>query len=221
MPIGVYPHKSPSKGTREKISQALTGRKREAFSEETRVKMSLAKLGNQLRKGSHFTKEQKKRLSEAHMGQSQPTPMPEEVRAKIRATLLGHPVSKETKDKIRLKRLLQVFPQKDTKPEVAFQDLLTELGIPFKKHIPVLGICQTDVFIEPNICVFIDGDYWHNLPSAIIRDIRNNYILSTNGYEVLRFWEHELVKRPRWVRNRVIKTYTTAKALQATRDIFG
>jgi len=47
-------------------------------------------------------------------------------------------------------------------------------------------------FIEPNICIFADGDYWHNRPEAIERDKLVNKELINKGYKVLRFWENEI-----------------------------
>jgi len=46
-----------------------------------------------------------------------------------------------------------------------------------------------DFFIEPNICLYVDGDYWHSLPENIERDLRNNKWLSENGYTVIRITE--------------------------------
>lgn len=96
----------------------------------------------------------------------------------------------ETIHKLRVARLLQVFPVKDTSIEVALQNSLREFGILFEKHKAVLG--QPDIFIEPNICVFADGDYWHNRPAQIVRDQKVGEGLREQGYKVVRFWEHEI-----------------------------
>ena len=66
--------------------------------------------------------------------------------------------------KLRQKRLHQIFPKKDTKIEIILQKELTKRDIPFVTHKALFG--QPDIFIEPNICVFADGDYWHNYPEG-------------------------------------------------------
>lgn len=115
-----------------------------------------------------------------------------EKKEEIRQKLLNHPVSEDTRNKIRAKRLLQIFPIKDTAPEVAMQQILAELSIVFEKHKPVLGICQTDMFIQPNICIFVDGEYWHTRPEVIKRDSHITEALTNAGYKVIRIWDYEL-----------------------------
>ena len=79
-------------------------------------------------------------------------------------------------------------------PEKKLQEFLTSKSIVFIRHKPTLGICQPDITIEPNICIFADGDYWHNRPSDTIRDRYITSKLLENGFIVLRFWEHEIHK---------------------------
>ena len=93
-------------------------------------------------------------------------------------------------EKMREKRLHQVFPQKDSKLEVTLQNALTENKIEFKKHQPIMG--QPDIFIEPNICIFADGKYWHTLPKVVDRANRVNKYLIDNKYKVLRFSEQDI-----------------------------
>lgn len=113
--------------------------------------------------------------------------------------------SKETIEKIRVARLNQVFPKKDTLPEQILFKWLEQKNIKFIKHFPIGNICQTDVFIKPNICIFADGDYWHANPAwmqktgrtifsdaqtkNIKRDKKQTNLLLTSGYQVIRLWE--------------------------------
>jgi G:T-mismatch repair DNA endonuclease (very short patch repair protein) len=106
----------------------------------------------------------------------------------------GSTKSPEWKEKIRIKRLEQVIPVRDTKPEVTVQNFLRDSGIIFRKHIPIKGFCQPDIVIEPNICIFVDGDYWHSFPRAIVRDKEVNNFLLKNNFKVIRLWEHEIDK---------------------------
>lgn len=109
--------------------------------------------------------------------------------------------SKETIEKIRNARRNQIIPKTDTKPERMIQIALSLQGIKFETHKPLIG--QPDIFIEPNICIFIDGCYWHGCkdcyPELIVSkrifqttfsDISNTHKLNELGYNVIRIREH-------------------------------
>lgn len=119
--------------------------------------------------------------------------------------LYGKHHTDDARRRIRESRLQRVFPTKDTLPERILQQSLTSNNIDFKKHKPLLGICQCDVFIEPNIAIFVDGCWWHgceqcldrnNMPGWIkarkMADLMITQKLQNDGYVVLRFWEHEI-----------------------------
>jgi len=93
---------------------------------------------------------------------------------------------------------------KNTKPERFMQSVLSVNGVKYETHKKLYG--RPDIFIEPNICIFIDGCYWHGcnkymsesqqnqktpLKKKII-DRRVNKELKYNGYEIIRIWEHEI-----------------------------
>lgn len=132
---------------------------------------------------------------------------------------LGRKISQETKNKIsesnkkswwsqycksptgrewaRERRLKQVFPVQDTKIEVAMQNELTKNGINFFKHKIIDNIYhkyQCDIFIEPNIVIECDGNYWHNYPNLRRIDKMRTTEMLNNGYVVLRFWESDIKK---------------------------
>jgi len=130
--------------------------------------------------------------------------------------------SENTLDKIRKARLKQIFPIKDTKIEKILQKGLRKKEIRFKKHIPIKG--QPDIFIEPNICIFADGDYWHGNPVMFNpnneitssggrkkvweiwqKDEKVNQLLASQGYKILRFWESELNNNPEKCLQEIIK----------------
>ena len=67
---------------------------------------------------------------------------------------------------------------------------LIKQNILFISHKTIIG--QPDIFIEPNICIFADGNYWHNYPNGNERDKQITNKLQTQGYKVLRFWENEI-----------------------------
>ena len=118
----------------------------------------------------------------------------------------GKTHDEKTRALIRESRLKQVFPQEDTKPERIMQKALLYRNVEYEKHFPVLG--QPDVFIKPNLCVFIDGDATHGNPryygindkiafGVIAKDrwIKDQSItmkLIKSGYKVLRIWQDDI-----------------------------
>jgi DNA mismatch endonuclease (patch repair protein) len=172
------------------------GKKRDV---ETTRKVSLTMKGKhystrtEFKKGckspmqdKHHSVESNFKNSLSHLGQS--------------AWNKGKHQSIETIEKIRAKRLLQRFPLKATQIELIVQDFLKMQGIPFKANFPIENIAQVDMFIEPNICIFIDGCYWHGCPVHFpnrhrARDELINQKLQARGYKVLRLWEHDILKK--------------------------
>lgn len=196
------------------IPKYIAGHHTRNMSDETRKKMSEKKLSENKRGekswmfGTHPSDETRKKLSESHKGtksQWYGKHLPEETRKKIGDANRGekngmrgkHP-SEETKRIMREKRLQQIFPMKDTKIEIKIQQALTDINIPYTIHKPILG--QPDIFIEPNICIFMDGCYWHSCKQCnhddrygrIEKDKKVNDVLQSQGYKVLRFWEHNI-----------------------------
>jgi DNA mismatch endonuclease (patch repair protein) len=106
--------------------------------------------------------------------------------------MTGKRFSEESRRRLRIARAKNPIPCKDTKIEVAVQKGLTDLGILFRKHEPILG--QPDIFISPNLCIFADGIYWHTKPADIKRDKYVNNELKNQGYVVLRFLEGSIKK---------------------------
>lgn len=210
--------------TRKKISLANTGKKR---SEETKMKLRILNLGKRL------SPETCKKMSKSRMGRR----FSQETIEKIRISNLGRKVSPETRERIRIAnrkkandpkilekirqaRLKQVFPTRNSKPERMMQIALSLNGIKFEKHKPILG--QPDIFIEPNICIFVDGDYWHANPDKYSPDFviakkqyrtakeiwaydtKVNHMLNEQGYQVIRIWDHVIRKDANMCAERVI-----------------
>lgn len=120
-----------------------------------------------------------------------------------------NPYTEKMLERMRENRLKQVFPKKDTKPERIVQQALFLRGIKFEKHKPILG--QPDIFIKPNWCIFVDGDYFHAHPDScppdkiikskgkmrIAKDVwekdnRINKNLEKKGCKVIRIWESDI-----------------------------
>jgi len=180
-------------------------------SEETKSKMAISAIGKNLGKhhseetlmkmrGRKLNEEVKKRMSLSHFGLNswmkgktawnKGILHSEETKEKMRLKRLGTKHSEQTKQKLKLARLKARFSSKNTSIELALQKELNNRGILFTKHKEVLG--RPDIFIEPNICIFADGDYWHNRVGIPERDAKVSNGLRESGYLVLRYWEKEI-----------------------------
>jgi len=150
--------------------------------------------------GKHHTKESNMKNRMKHLGKPSPNkgkPVSEEQKLKQSKTMMGRQSprkgmknSKEHIEKYKQWRKTQVIPRKDTKPERMMQIALLLEGIKYRKHEPIIG--QPDIFIDPNICIFVDGDYWHSLPKTIKRDQYVNYELTKQGYHIIRIKESDI-----------------------------
>lgn len=184
------------------------------LSDATRKKLS------ESHKGKHHSDEQKQKIGNSHKGKYRSSETKNKISESTKKYYECHPERKtigenhpmfgmhhtdEAKKKIKEKRLHQVFPFKDTSIEISLQNALTKNGISFEKHKSIMG--QPDIFIEPNICVFIDGCYWHGCEKCYDKNKMNNMqrarivkdkIIMCNlineGYIVIRFWEHDIKK---------------------------
>ena len=163
--------------------------------------LGLAQRGNTYRRGKKFTPEQIKRLSEAHKGYMAPESQRQKISIGLKKYRFEHPEAnpakrEDVRQKIRESRANIILPFKDTSIELKLQSGLTQLGIEFHKHKPIRlsdgSYHQVDIFIEPNVCIEADGDYWHNRPDVKLRDAFINKDLTAQGYIVYRIWEHEI-----------------------------
>lgn len=103
---------------------------------------------------------------------------------------------------------------RDTGPELAVRRHLHKAGIrKYRINYKLLGKPDI-VFPSSRLAVFIDGCFWHKCPldfrepatrksfwmgkieSNVNRDIAVNRELSRKGWQVKRFWEHEVGQDP-------------------------
>lgn len=128
----------------------------------------------------------------------------------VKATHWMKQLPKEKRTEItRAMRFSQKYPSNPSSIELMLRKALNKIGIEFEPHKKLLNITEVDIFIEPNIVIYCDGDYWHANPSKynyneldnnqedhVERDTRNNILLEEKGYIVLRFWESEIKLNP-------------------------
>lgn len=89
----------------------------------------------------------------------------------------------------------QNTPMKDTSIEILIQNKLKDNNITFIKHKIIKDIEHKhpcDIFIEPNIVIECDGEYWHNYPYGTNKDKMLNKEMEEKGYKVIRFWGSDI-----------------------------
>ncbi len=118
----------------------------------------------------------------------------------------GHIMSVKTKQKIREWQVNHpnlIF--KDTSIELKVEAELIKRNINYQKQVPLCKIAIVDFYLpEYRIVIQCDGDYWHNRSETKEKDERQNKVLAFNGFNVYRFWEHEINKSVEECINRVI-----------------
>lgn len=178
-----------SQESRRKISNTLKGHE---ISISTRNKISQAVKSNPnlYWLGKHRSEETIEKLRLINLGKKcsvESIKKRNETRRKN-----GWVLSEQTKEKIISARLQQRIPNKFTSIELKLQNSLKQRSIKFEIYKSISNITQPDIFIEPNICIYADGSYWHSLPKRIERDKKINGTLIENGFKILRFSESEI-----------------------------
>lgn len=113
---------------------------------------------------------------------------------------------------------------KNTKLETDFRKRVWIKGLRYRLHYKMTGKPDL-VFVSKKIAVFIDSCFWHKCPKHFrqpksnldywIPKIKNNVErdkkitrnLKTKGWEVLRFWEHDINGKPDKCVNVIVKAY--------------
>lgn len=93
---------------------------------------------------------------------------------------------------------------KNTSIEIATQAYLRSKGVKFELHPKILNLTVPDAFVAPNICIYVDGCYWHGCPTCKVSDknsglkytkTHDNFVnaqLTKAGYTIVRIWEHDI-----------------------------
>lgn len=109
-------------------------------------------------------------------------------------------------------RRMSAARRRDTAPEMSVRRALHRRGLRYRVDAPLPGMPRRRadlLFTRARVAVFIDGCFWHSCPQHattpaanrswwvaklrrnVDRDRDTDNILTTVGYQVLRFWEHE------------------------------
>ena len=205
-----------SEETKQKIREA---RARQIITDETKRNMSRAQKKRAARLDYIHPRLGKKDSEETRKKKSDI--VKERYKDKSKHPFFGQKHKRGTRKKMRVARSTTVFPRTDTKIEKILQGLCDSAGIKYQKHKSFnLGFQyhQTDLFIEPNICIEADGVYWHAhpkyyKPDVIIhrayknksqmtakdvqaKDRKITRAMEKQGLTVLRFWGDEIKETP-------------------------
>jgi DNA mismatch endonuclease, patch repair protein len=106
-------------------------------------------------------------------------------------------------------RTMSRIRKTDTKPELAIRRLAFARGLRYRKYWKHLPGNPDLVFSGPRVVVFVDGDFWHGwrfeewenklspywkekIRGNRQRDVERRACLKSNGWTVLRIWEHDV-----------------------------
>tara|TARA_B100001123_G_scaffold441432_1_gene582596 strand:- start:1 stop:987 length:987 start_codon:yes stop_codon:yes gene_type:complete len=109
--------------------------------------------------------------------------------------------SEEALEKIRKRRAKQILPRKNSIPEIKLQKLLKSNKIKFISHKNFnLGFQrhQVDIFIEPNICIEVDGDHMHANPKPH-RIPKSSKIRSGYNAKDVMWRSSKITKTAKWI----------------------
>lgn len=117
---------------------------------------------------------------------------------------------------------------RDTGPEMVLRRALWARGLRYRIHASTPCGKPDLVFPGPKVAVYVDGCQWHGCPEhyvrprtrtdfwsaklagTLARDRRQTLRLEAEGWQVLRFWEHEVVEELEAVATQVEAAVRTA-----------
>jgi len=108
-------------------------------------------------------------------------------------------------------RIMRAVRARDTRPEMALRRALYARGLRGYRVAPKWLTGKPDVvFPGARLAIFVDGCFWHGCPDHCrmpaarasywrtkirrnrVRDASDAAVLRGQGWQVLRFWEHEI-----------------------------
>lgn len=134
-------------------------------------------------------------------------------------------------------RIMSAIRSKGGKAETLLGKTMWSLGLRYRKHYPIVG--KPDyVLLRSRIVIFCDGDFWHGrdftqrvekgrfksnkdywlkkIPRNMERDLRVTDTLQKEGWQVMRFWESNVLQDPNKCAMDVFVTHKARLAELAT-----
>ncbi|MEH3116632.1 MAG: very short patch repair endonuclease [Methylorubrum populi] len=124
----------------------------------------------------------------------------------------------------------------NTKPEIALRRLLFASGLRFRTKLKLPGRPDI-VFTRAKMAVFIDGCFWHGCPAHGTRpksnaaywnakldrnrerDLAVTASLVAEGWQVLRYWEHQVYEDPAAIATEVKALWRSAIEMLESRRL--
>jgi len=102
-------------------------------------------------------------------------------------------------EKIRIQRYCShgcyMKSRLETTIERLMKEFLIKQGIKFEQEYKI-GKYWVDFYVpEMNLCIEVDGNYWHSLEKQVERDKRKDDFLRELGYNILRIKEDEILNQ--------------------------
>lgn len=129
--------------------------------------------------------------------------------------------------------VMSLIRSTNTKPEIALRKIVSislyPRGYRYRIHYKKLLGRPDIVFVSKKVAVFVDGAFWHGytfkqiesrLPKKywhakimgnVERDQRINKALKKAGWKVIRFWEHDVLKKPDKVLKAIVAAVTAPR----------
>lgn len=129
-------------------------------------------------------------------------------------------------------KIMSLVRARNTRPEQLLSKLMTSAGVRHQRHPRNLPGHPDFILRKVRVAIFVDGDFWHgrqwkirghsslsaqfkNCPNRdywvrkiqknISRDRRVSRELRELGWSVIRCWERDLVRRPKYCVRRVLR----------------
>lgn len=120
-------------------------------------------------------------------------------------------------------QIMSKIRSRGTKIEMKMKDLLSANGYEFIEQPKIIG--SPDFLItKKRMIIFCDGDFWHGykfdekkkpsgtywktkIQNNMRRDKRISRNLRSDGWTVIRLWEHDINKRPEYCMNKISRSF--------------
>ena len=183
-----------SEETKEKLRIANLGKKKPNYpkNRKKKSKEDCLKISKSL-KGRKLTEEHKRKISESEKGKFVSSETKYKISEATKSVWKSKSKDKKEKDILMLIKNSS-FKSCDTIIERKVEEQLNKYKIKYFKQKPICNAHFVVDFYLPEYKLVIEcnGDYWHSLEKAKIRDKELEEYVISKGKDILWLWEHEI-----------------------------
>ena len=121
-----------------------------------------------------------------------------------------------TQKKAYIERQAKKMDKNPTGPEKMMEKILKQLKIDYRPQEIIHGKIFDYYIPSVNLLIEVDGDYYHafekeysemnEMQKRSKRNDSNKDIIAKGlGYDIIRFWEHDIMKNPDYVKEELLK----------------